>query len=63
MYTGFLVLCYFVYFLRFLGSGEANRKYFPLQCVADLLPSSVEGEVTFTTTALTVTHHIHSSLS
>ncbi|XP_055725365.1 protein RFT1 homolog [Salvelinus fontinalis] len=44
VYTGFLVLCYFVYFLRFLGSGEANRKYFPLQRVADLLPSRVEGE-------------------
>uniref|UniRef100_A0A8C8D171 Protein RFT1 homolog n=1 Tax=Oncorhynchus tshawytscha TaxID=74940 RepID=A0A8C8D171_ONCTS len=44
VYTGFLVLCYFVYFLHFLGSGEANRKYFPLQRVADLLPSSVEGE-------------------
>ncbi|CAB1353787.1 unnamed protein product [Coregonus sp. 'balchen'] len=44
VFTGFLVLCYVVYFLRFLGSGEANRKFFPLQRVADLLPSRVKGE-------------------
>ncbi|KAJ7999165.1 hypothetical protein DPEC_G00212570 [Dallia pectoralis] len=44
VYTGFLVLVYVVYFLHFLGSEEANRKLFPLQRMADLLPSRVEGK-------------------
>uniref|UniRef100_A0A3Q3FSW9 Protein RFT1 homolog n=1 Tax=Labrus bergylta TaxID=56723 RepID=A0A3Q3FSW9_9LABR len=39
VYTGFLVLCYAVYFIRFLGSQEAAKKGFPLKCVGDLLPS------------------------
>uniref|UniRef100_A0A7N6B193 Protein RFT1 homolog n=1 Tax=Anabas testudineus TaxID=64144 RepID=A0A7N6B193_ANATE len=30
VYTGFLVLCYAVYFIRFLGSKEAAKKGFPL---------------------------------
>uniref|UniRef100_A0A3B4YZ46 Protein RFT1 homolog n=1 Tax=Stegastes partitus TaxID=144197 RepID=A0A3B4YZ46_9TELE len=38
VYTGFLVLCYAVYFIRFLGSKEAAKKNFPLQHVRDLLP-------------------------
>uniref|UniRef100_A0A8C3ABJ8 Protein RFT1 homolog n=1 Tax=Cyclopterus lumpus TaxID=8103 RepID=A0A8C3ABJ8_CYCLU len=38
VYTGFLVLCYAVYFIRFLGSKEAAKKGFPLQRVGDLLP-------------------------
>ncbi|KAM4587771.1 man(5)GlcNAc(2)-PP-dolichol translocation protein RFT1 [Odontesthes bonariensis] len=38
VYTGFLVLCYAVYFIRFLGSKEAEKKNFPLYSVTDLLP-------------------------
>uniref|UniRef100_A0A672YVZ3 Protein RFT1 homolog n=1 Tax=Sphaeramia orbicularis TaxID=375764 RepID=A0A672YVZ3_9TELE len=38
VYTGFLVLCYTVYFLQFLGSKEATKKNFPLHNVGDLLP-------------------------
>uniref|UniRef100_A0A673ZLK7 Protein RFT1 homolog n=1 Tax=Salmo trutta TaxID=8032 RepID=A0A673ZLK7_SALTR len=53
VYTGFLVLCYIVYFLCFLGYGEANRKFFHLQRVADLLPSRVEGEQSFLKQILT----------
>uniref|UniRef100_A0A3B3TXH3 Protein RFT1 homolog n=1 Tax=Poecilia latipinna TaxID=48699 RepID=A0A3B3TXH3_9TELE len=39
VYTGFLVLCYVIYFIRFLGSKEAAKKTFPLQHIRDLLPS------------------------
>uniref|UniRef100_A0A8D2ZHV3 Protein RFT1 homolog n=1 Tax=Scophthalmus maximus TaxID=52904 RepID=A0A8D2ZHV3_SCOMX len=45
VYTGFLVLCYAVYFIRFLGSEEANKKSFPLNRVGDLLPCRAAGEV------------------
>uniref|UniRef100_A0A3Q4GIF0 Protein RFT1 homolog n=1 Tax=Neolamprologus brichardi TaxID=32507 RepID=A0A3Q4GIF0_NEOBR len=38
VYTGILVLCYAVYFIRFLGSKEAARNSFPLRRVRDLLP-------------------------
>ncbi|XP_046880632.1 protein RFT1 homolog [Hypomesus transpacificus] len=44
VYTGSLVLCYFGYFLHFWGSGEAQRKAFPLRCIGDLLPSRVNEE-------------------
>uniref|UniRef100_A0A3B3BVC2 Protein RFT1 homolog n=1 Tax=Oryzias melastigma TaxID=30732 RepID=A0A3B3BVC2_ORYME len=44
VYTGFLVLCYVVYFTRFLGSEEAAKKSFPLQRVTDLLPGRLHGE-------------------
>ncbi|KAJ8408147.1 hypothetical protein AAFF_G00263750 [Aldrovandia affinis] len=44
VYTGFLVLCYAAFFLRFLSSGEAERQGFPLRCVGDLLPSRVGRE-------------------
>ncbi|XP_014824652.1 PREDICTED: protein RFT1 homolog [Poecilia mexicana] len=44
VYTGFLVLCYVVYFIRFLGSKEAAKKTFPLQHIRDLLPSRADGE-------------------
>ncbi|XP_029989843.1 protein RFT1 homolog [Sphaeramia orbicularis] len=44
VYTGFLVLCYTVYFLQFLGSKEATKKNFPLHNVGDLLPCIVDGE-------------------
>lgn len=39
------MLCYAVYFLRFLGSKEAEKKGFPLHGVADLLPCRADGEV------------------
>uniref|UniRef100_A0A7N6BQU6 Protein RFT1 homolog n=1 Tax=Anabas testudineus TaxID=64144 RepID=A0A7N6BQU6_ANATE len=44
VYTGFLVLCYAVYFIRFLGSKEAAKKGFPLHHVGDLLPCRIDGE-------------------
>ncbi|KAK5912379.1 hypothetical protein CesoFtcFv8_002260 [Champsocephalus esox] len=44
VYTGFLVLCYAVYFIRFLGSKEAEEKGFPLHSVKDLLPRRAKGE-------------------
>lgn len=45
VYTGVLVLCYVVYFLRFLGSKEATKKGFPLHSVGDLLPHKADGKV------------------
>ncbi|KAM9408863.1 man(5)GlcNAc(2)-PP-dolichol translocation protein RFT1 [Pholidichthys leucotaenia] len=44
VYTGFLVLCYVVYFIRFLRSKEAANKTFPLRRVRDLLPRKAYGE-------------------
>ncbi|XP_040889161.1 protein RFT1 homolog isoform X2 [Toxotes jaculatrix] len=44
VYTGFLVLCYAVYFIRFLGSKDANKKSFPLHSVGDLFPCRADGE-------------------
>lgn len=44
VYTGFLVMCYGLYFLHFLGSGEASRTGFPLQSFGELLPSRVDGQ-------------------
>uniref|UniRef100_A0A4W6EP01 Protein RFT1 homolog n=1 Tax=Lates calcarifer TaxID=8187 RepID=A0A4W6EP01_LATCA len=44
LYTGFLVLCYAVYFIRFLGSKEAKKKSFPFHRVGDLLPCREDGE-------------------
>ncbi|XP_033481769.1 man(5)GlcNAc(2)-PP-dolichol translocation protein RFT1 [Epinephelus lanceolatus] len=46
-YTVFLVLCYVVYFVRFVGSKEAARVDFPLHSVGDLLPRRVHGEPLF----------------
>uniref|UniRef100_A0A671QNZ2 Protein RFT1 homolog n=1 Tax=Sinocyclocheilus anshuiensis TaxID=1608454 RepID=A0A671QNZ2_9TELE len=39
VYAGFLVLCYMLYFVRFLGSEEAEKKLFPVSHIKDLLPS------------------------
>ncbi|XP_029947288.1 protein RFT1 homolog [Salarias fasciatus] len=44
VYTGFLVLCYAVYFIRFLGSKESAKKKFPLCRARDLLPSRTDAE-------------------
>ncbi|XP_042354466.1 protein RFT1 homolog [Plectropomus leopardus] len=44
MYTVFLVLCYAVYFIRFLGSKEAVKMGFPLHHVGELLPRRADGE-------------------
>ncbi len=47
VYAGFLLLCYVLYFVRFLGSEEAEKKSFPVSHVKDLLPSRVDHEVTY----------------
>lgn len=39
------MLCYAVYFIRFLGSKEAAKKSFPLHHVGDVLPCRADGEV------------------
>ncbi|XP_071375133.1 man(5)GlcNAc(2)-PP-dolichol translocation protein RFT1 [Centroberyx affinis] len=44
VYTGFLVLCYAAYFLRFLGSEAAAKTSFPLQHVGELLICRADGE-------------------
>ncbi|XP_074490144.1 man(5)GlcNAc(2)-PP-dolichol translocation protein RFT1 [Sebastes fasciatus] len=44
MFTGSLVLCYAVYFSRYIGSEEAAKKGFPLHRVGDLLPCRADGE-------------------
>ncbi|XP_056130858.1 protein RFT1 homolog [Lampris incognitus] len=44
VYTGFLVLCYVVFFCRFLGSEDANQKCFPLRGVGELLPHRADQE-------------------
>ncbi|XP_066520508.1 man(5)GlcNAc(2)-PP-dolichol translocation protein RFT1 isoform X2 [Hoplias malabaricus] len=44
VYAGFLLLCYFVYFLRFLGSADAKKKAFPLHHVSQLLPTRIKGQ-------------------
>lgn len=44
VYTGFLVLCYTLYFVRFLGTKEATEKSFPLTSVGELLPCKTDGE-------------------
>ncbi|XP_041638979.1 protein RFT1 homolog isoform X1 [Cheilinus undulatus] len=45
VYTGFLVLCYAAYFIRFLGSKEAAKKNFPLNHIKDLFPCRADGEL------------------
>lgn len=47
VYAGFLLLCYLLYFVRFLGSEEAEKKLFPVSHIKDLLPSRVDHEVTY----------------
>lgn len=44
VYTGFLVLCYILYFVGFLGTKEATEKSFPLMSVGELLPYKTDGE-------------------
>uniref|UniRef100_A0A8B9RJC6 Protein RFT1 homolog n=1 Tax=Astyanax mexicanus TaxID=7994 RepID=A0A8B9RJC6_ASTMX len=44
VYAGFLLLCYVVYFLHFLGSEEAEKKAFPLHNISQLLPTKVNGQ-------------------
>ncbi|CAM9195610.1 unnamed protein product [Lampetra planeri] len=54
VYTGVLVLCYVVYFLRYLASNEATEKSFPLHSVKDLLPHKAKGEVAVCSTDRTL---------
>ncbi|XP_061687952.1 protein RFT1 homolog isoform X1 [Syngnathoides biaculeatus] len=44
VYTGVLVLCYVIYFLRFLPSKEAIESNFPLRNIGELIPHRVNGE-------------------
>ncbi|TRY55025.1 hypothetical protein DNTS_020760 [Danionella cerebrum] len=44
VYAGFLLLCYILYFIHFLGSEEAEKKAFPLRHITDFLPSKVNNE-------------------
>uniref|UniRef100_A0A8C1KXP7 Protein RFT1 homolog n=1 Tax=Cyprinus carpio TaxID=7962 RepID=A0A8C1KXP7_CYPCA len=44
VYAGFLLLCYVLYFIHFLGSEEAESKLFPVSHITDLLPSRVHHE-------------------
>uniref|UniRef100_A0A671N5C6 Protein RFT1 homolog n=1 Tax=Sinocyclocheilus anshuiensis TaxID=1608454 RepID=A0A671N5C6_9TELE len=44
VYAGFLLLCYVLYFIHFLGSEEAESKLFPVSHITDLLPSRVDHE-------------------
>ncbi|XP_073430404.1 man(5)GlcNAc(2)-PP-dolichol translocation protein RFT1-like [Dendrobates tinctorius] len=38
LYTSLLSLCYIVYFTKFLGSREAEKKSFPLHSMMEFLP-------------------------
>uniref|UniRef100_A0A803YKK7 Protein RFT1 homolog n=1 Tax=Meleagris gallopavo TaxID=9103 RepID=A0A803YKK7_MELGA len=42
LYTSVLVLCYVVYFAKFLGSPEATKKSFPVPTMKALLPNLME---------------------
>uniref|UniRef100_W5NB09 Protein RFT1 homolog n=1 Tax=Lepisosteus oculatus TaxID=7918 RepID=W5NB09_LEPOC len=44
VYTGGLLLCYTLYFARFLRSRDADRKPFPFRRLGELLPARVDGE-------------------
>uniref|UniRef100_A0A8D2JBZ8 Protein RFT1 homolog n=1 Tax=Varanus komodoensis TaxID=61221 RepID=A0A8D2JBZ8_VARKO len=39
LYTSILVLCYLIYFVKFLGSPEATKKSFPVTQVTAVLPN------------------------
>ncbi|XP_069795623.1 man(5)GlcNAc(2)-PP-dolichol translocation protein RFT1 isoform X2 [Narcine bancroftii] len=38
LYSSTLLVCYLLYFMKFIGSREAQRKSFPLSTLTDLLP-------------------------
>ncbi|TFK04962.1 Protein RFT1-like protein [Platysternon megacephalum] len=44
LYTSILVLCYVMYFMKFLGSPEATKKSFPVSRMTDLLPKLIEDQ-------------------
>ncbi|KAM9133055.1 man(5)GlcNAc(2)-PP-dolichol translocation protein RFT1 isoform 2-T3 [Pangshura tecta] len=44
LYTSILVLCYVMYFMKFLGSPEAKKKSFPVSRMTDLLPNLIEDQ-------------------
>ncbi|XP_019402975.1 PREDICTED: protein RFT1 homolog isoform X1 [Crocodylus porosus] len=46
LYTSVLVLCYVIYFMKFLGSPEATKKSFPVSRMTALLPN-LDGDHTF----------------
>ncbi|KAG2470416.1 SMBT1 protein, partial [Polypterus senegalus] len=41
LYTSVLLICYFLYFIKFLGTQEAEKKSFPVLCVRDLFPKRI----------------------
>ncbi|XP_060621874.2 man(5)GlcNAc(2)-PP-dolichol translocation protein RFT1 isoform X1 [Anolis sagrei] len=43
-YTSILVLCYVIYFMKFLGSPEATKKSFPVSRITSVLPNFGEDE-------------------
>ncbi|XP_030425291.1 protein RFT1 homolog isoform X1 [Gopherus evgoodei] len=45
LYTSILVLCYVMYFMKFLGSPEATKKSFPVSRMTDLLPNLIEDQI------------------
>ncbi|EMP39749.1 Protein RFT1 like protein [Chelonia mydas] len=44
LYTSILVLCYVMYFMKFLGSPESTKKSFPVSRMTDLLPNLTEDQ-------------------
>ncbi|XP_059505657.1 protein RFT1 homolog isoform X2 [Stegostoma tigrinum] len=38
LYSGCLLTCYILYFMKYIGSQEAQRRSFPLSTVSDILP-------------------------
>ncbi|KAB5584185.1 hypothetical protein PHYPO_G00104480 [Pangasianodon hypophthalmus] len=44
VYAVFLCLCYVVYFMHFLGSEEARKKFFPLRHISEVLPTRMNGQ-------------------
>ncbi|XP_061477968.1 protein RFT1 homolog isoform X2 [Rhineura floridana] len=44
LYTSILVLCYIMYFMKFLGSPEATKKSFPVTQIISVLPNFGQDE-------------------
>uniref|UniRef100_A0A8C4XF20 Protein RFT1 homolog n=1 Tax=Erpetoichthys calabaricus TaxID=27687 RepID=A0A8C4XF20_ERPCA len=41
LYTSVLLIFYFLYFIKFLGTQEAEKKSFPVLCIRDLFPKRI----------------------
>ncbi|XP_072845854.1 man(5)GlcNAc(2)-PP-dolichol translocation protein RFT1 isoform X2 [Pogona vitticeps] len=44
LYTSVLILCYIIYFMKFLGSPEATKKSFPVNRIISILPNFGQDE-------------------